>query len=129
MERVCGVSPGNREECVCINTFYGICLPLTEKSPACCAADYFRTGCRTCARTHGSSDRELRSWLRSGGCTQLFPSCPIAPCPANKARKSCVALALLGAKVQPLPKTSFQRHRARNESCAHNTQTQDHKSA
>jgi len=52
--------------------------PPTEKSPAYCAADYFRNGCRTSARTHGSPNRELRS----GGARSSFLFCPIAMCPA-----------------------------------------------
>lgn len=67
--------------------------PPTEKSPACCAADYFRKGCRTSARTHGSSDRELRSWVigyhqlvAQRGCTQLFPFLPDRSVSSRRAR-------------------------------------------
>lgn len=41
---------GQRKGCACIRTFYGTCLPFL-KSPTCCAADYFWTGCRTSAKT------------------------------------------------------------------------------
>lgn len=41
---------GQRRGCGEICTFYGACLPL-QKSPTCCAADYFKAGCHTRAET------------------------------------------------------------------------------